>query len=214
MFVVALAVGCVEDVGKDRPVAEVQDVPASAPVAADSAAAGGLPVPALQAPSVLEIDPARSSLGALGAKITAKHPIDFEDFDGAVGLDGDTVTSVAFAAAIGTMESDHPKLTAHLKKQDFLWAERYPHATFVSTEVKYGSDQEGYTHTVTGDLTIRGKTRRVTFPANISVSATEVTAKTEFVVNRQDFEVTYPGKPDDLVQDNVVLQVAFVAARA
>ena len=46
------------------------------------------------------------------------------------------------------------------------------------------------------------------------MTPTEVTAKTEFVVNRQDFEVTYPGKPDDLVQDNVVLQVAFVAARA
>ncbi|MEQ1505108.1 MAG: YceI family protein [Myxococcota bacterium] len=206
-------VGCVEDVGKDKAVAEVAPVPvaeqpAPTPVAT---APGELPVPALAAGTPVKIDRARSAVGATGAKITAIHPITFHTFDGAVGLDGDTVTGVAFAAQIGSIEADQPKLTEHLKKPDFLDAATWPYATFGSTEVKPGAP--GGTHTVTGDLTIRGKTLRVTFPATIAVSPTEVTANTEFVVNRQDFGVTYPGKPDDLVQDNVVLKIAFVAPR-
>ena len=33
-------------------------------------------------------------------------------------------------------------------------------------------------------------------------------------IDRQDFEITYPGKPDDLIQDNVVLTLSFVAPRS
>ena len=62
-------------------------------------------------------------------------------------------------------------------------------------------------------MTIRGTTKRLTFPANVTVSATEVKAITEFVINRQDFGVTYPGRPDDLVQDNVRMNVELAAAR-
>ena len=70
------------------------------------------------------------------------------------------------------------------------------------------------THTVTGDLVIHGMTKRVTFPATITVGADTVTAKTEFVVDRRDFGVIYAGKADDLVQDNVVLQVDLVAPKS
>jgi polyisoprenoid-binding protein YceI len=207
---------CAPDPGEGKVKAEIVEtnpaaVPAAVAPAAEPSSASGLPVPAV-AGKPLPVDKARSSLGAVGAKITATHPITFHTFDGVVGVDGDNVTAVAFAAAIASLEADHPKLTVHLKKEDFLAADQFPHATFASTEVKPGG--EGGTHTVTGDLTIRGKTLRVSFPATIAVSPTEVTASTEFVINRQDFGVTYPGKPDDLVQDNVVLKVALVAPRA
>ena len=170
-------------------------------------------MPSLTAATVVPIDPARSSLGAIGAKISSQEPIDIRVFDGRVGLDAERVTGVAFAAEVASLESSKERLTEHLKKEDFLWVEKYPHATFVSTEVTDGSTTAGYTHTITGNLTIRGKTKQVSFPANIQVSPGEVTAKSEFVVNRQDFDVRYPGKPDDLVQDNVVLKIAFVAPR-
>lgn len=174
---------------------------------------GGLPVPTLSGAKVLEVSVPASSLGALGAKVTATHPITFHKFAGAVGTDGDQVSGVAFAADIASLESDAPKLTAHLKNEDFLWADRFPHATFISTAIEPGA-QDGHTHTVTGNLTIRGKTVQVKFPATLTVAPSEVTAKTEFVINRKDFDVVYPGRQDDLVQDNVVLQISFVAPRA
>jgi polyisoprenoid-binding protein YceI len=208
---------CAPDLSEGRPVATVEEVkpaaPTEAPAPAPAAVAGELPVPALTAPTVLEVDTSKSKLGALGAKISATHPLEFHDYAGSVGLDGDTVNGIAFAAAIGTLTSDNEKLTEHLKGEDFLWAEKHPHATFVSTEIKPEA-KDKFTHSVTGDLTIRGKTLRVTFPATIAVSPSDVKANTEFVVDRKAFDVVYPGKADDLVQDNVVLKIDFVAPRA
>jgi polyisoprenoid-binding protein YceI len=221
-----LALACAPDLSKDRPMAEVQpaapaaEAPAAQPNAAQPNAAqpsapqsDELVVPKLSSATILQVDKAQSKVGALGAKITATHPVDFHEFAGNVGMDGDKVTGVAFAAKIASLESDHPKLTEHLKGEDFLWAERFPLATFASTAITPGGEG-GHTHTITGDLSIRGKTVAVKFPATIEVAPNQVSAKTEFVINRKDFDVVYPGKPDDLVQDNVVMKINLVAARA
>lgn len=202
LFALALT-GCVEDVGTDKTKAIVTDVPAQEAPKAEP-----------QGTVKLEVDPSRSTLHALGAKITRKHPIDFKEFTGEVDLAGNDVVGVNFTAKVASLVADDDHLTEHLKKPDFLDATAFPTATFASTEVKAGSNQPGMTHTVTGDLTIRGQTKRVTFPAKIAVDDKEVKASTEFVINRQDFKVTYPGKPDDLVQDNVVMTIDFVAPRS
>jgi len=200
LFALAL-VGCVADVGEGKVDAVVTE---ATPGTIQAAVA-----------STFHVDTARSSIVALGAKVTATHPIEFHDYTGEVGLAADgSVASVGFVAQIATLTSDSPRLSAHLLKEDFLFAEKYPTASFASTEVKAGSGTAGATHTVTGDLTIRGKTKRVTFPASIATTSDGVTASAEFVIDRQDFEVTYQGKADNLVQDNVVLTIKFVAAPA
>ena len=81
-----------------------------------------------------------------------------------------------------------------------------------STMVAPGGEN-GATHTITGTLSIRGVSREVTFPATVAVSATEVSAQAEFSINRADFGVVYPGKPDNLIQDGVVLRLQFVSPR-
>lgn len=221
LWIAALA--CTTDVGEDKPKAEIVEVDEAGDAAADAAGdaaadagdaaaepAGAFVVPSLPG-QTYAITTDKSTLDALGAKITAKHPIKFHKFDGAIAMNGDEVSGVAFVADMASIESDAEKLTEHLKTEDFFDVAKHPVATFASTEVKPGA--EGGTHTVTGDLTIRGKTHRVTFPATLEVTPEQVSAKTEFVIDRQDFGVTYPGKPDDLVQDNVVLTVSFVAPR-
>ena len=60
---------------------------------------------------------------------------------------------------------------------------------------------------MTGDLTIRGIARQVSFPATVEVAEKTVKAKAEFSVNRQDWEIRYPGQPDDLVRDNVLIKI-------
>lgn len=204
--VLATLVACAEDVGKDKVAATVEEIPAAAPAepAAEPAAATG---------TAHAVDASKSSIRALGAKITAQHPIDFPDFSGSVTVDGDTVTAIAFEVTMATLVSDAEKLTSHLKSPDFFDIDTHPKATFASTAIQAGAEGDA-THTVTGDLTLRGTTRRVTFPAKISVASGEVSASTEFVVNRKDFGIVYPGKPDDLIQDNVALTIAFVAPRS
>lgn len=196
---------CVEDVGKGRVAAEIQEVPTeAAPAAAETPS---------ETAKVLKVDKSSSKIRALGAKITATHPIDFKDFEGEVTVDGGKVKAVTFTVTMETLESDHPKLTAHLKNEDFFDVPKFPTSTFKSVEVKEGSKAEGeWSHTVVGDFTIRGNTKRISFPANIKVDGEKVQATTEFVIDRKDFGVVFPGRPDDLVQDNVRMTISLAAA--
>ena len=206
LFALSLLVACVQDVGEGKAKAEVTEPPpAEAAAPAEKAAPAG---------AELAIDAGQSKIEALGAKITATHPVAFHDWNGTVTVDGDNVTDLQFTVQMASLESDHPKLTEHLKNEDFFDVTAHPTATFDAAEIKAGGEGEGVTHTVSGDLTIKGKTLRVTFPATVEVGADAVKANSEFTINRQDFGITYPGRPDDLVQDNVVLTVAIVAPRA
>jgi polyisoprenoid-binding protein YceI len=202
---------CAADLGEGRTTAKVEDVPTPSAAPVQATATDVLDV---TAPTVLRVDPARSQLGVIGAKITAHHPIAFPRYEGRIGLDGDTLSAIAFRADVGALTAEPAHLQEHLKKEDFLFVDRYPHATFRSEQITSGAEAADSTHTITGDLTIRGVTKRVTFPAKVEVDATEVRAATEFVIDRRDFGVVYPGKADDLVQDAVVVKVSFVAPRS
>lgn len=201
-----LLTACVEDVSKDKVEATVEEAPVEEPAVEK-------PQTPEAAGTAWAVDPAKSKLEALGAKITATHPIVFKDYSGQVTVDGDTVTGVSFTVQMATLEADHPKLTDHLKTEDFFDVASFPTAEFKSAAVKAGSETEGMTHTVSGDFTIRGQTKRITFPVKIEINGDDVHASTEFALNRQDFGVAYPGRPDDLVQDKVVLTVDFHAAK-
>jgi polyisoprenoid-binding protein YceI len=194
---------CVEDVGKGKTAATVEEAPG---VEAPDPTSG-------KALVTYSVDRSKSSVRALGAKVTATHPIDFPDYTASVSLDGEKVAAIAYEVQMATLTSDHPRLTEHLKNEDFFDVPKHPTSSFSSTSIAEGGEGEGVTHTVTGDLTIRGATKRVSFPATLTVDGSSVQAQAEFVIDRQDFAVTYPGQPDNLVQDNVVLTIAFVAPR-
>lgn len=199
--VALLLSACAADVGEGRVQATVGD---AEPTPAD-------PAPAAASAKTLTVDTTQSKLGLIGAKITAQHPIHFNQYSGEVMVDGQNVTGVHFTAQIASIESDDERLTKHLKDEEFLYAEAFPTGEFTSTGVVVGSDSAGFTHTITGNLTIRGVTKQVTFPAKIEMADGMVKATSEFVIDRQDFGVTYPGRADDLVQDNVAMQIEFVA---
>jgi polyisoprenoid-binding protein YceI len=205
--VLATMLACVEDVGKDKVKATVEDVPAAAAKKAPEPPAG-------KSVTSYKVDASKSAIRALGAKITATHPVDFKAFQGKVGLTDDKVSAVSFEVTMKDLESDHPKLTSHLLNADFFDVEKHPTSQFVSREIKQGAAEEGFTHTVTGEMTIMGTTKLITFPAKIEVGAAEVKANTEFVINRQDFGISYPGRPDDLIQDNVRMTISLVAPRS
>ncbi len=192
-----LLVACTKDVGEGKAKAKVGE----AKPAAAAPAAGGLAV-----------DPSRSKITALGAKITGKHLLEFGEWKGSVSLDGEAVSGVEFTVSVASVKSDSERLDKHLRSPDFFDVANHPEAKFVSTGVA-PAPAAGSTHSVTGNLTMRGKTKEVTFPATLKVGPEEVTASAEFVINRKDFDVSYRGKPDDLIQDNVVLKIEAVAPR-
>ena len=83
----------------------------------------------------------------------------------------------------------------------------HPEATFSSTSITSGGDGEGITHTVTGDLTLHGVTQSISFPAALQVGPGGARAKAEFTIDRQLFGVSFPGRPDDLIKDDVLIKL-------
>jgi polyisoprenoid-binding protein YceI len=154
---------------------------------------------------------ADSRLTWMGQKVTGKHEGSFSIFGGIVELVGGDATKSRVRAEIdmASLITSPDKLVGHLKSDDFFGVEKFPRATFVSTAVE--KTAAGYS--VTGNLTMHGVTRALTFPATITVSEAEVTVNAEFAINRKDFGVVYPGKPDDLIADDVALKLEIHARK-
>lgn len=154
----------------------------------------------------LTLDASRSSVGFTGAKVTDSHDGTFADFSATMQLDPEDVTksSVDVTIQMSSVQIEPDRLREHLLSSDFFDVERFPTTTFKSTRIAAGG--EGGTHTVTGNLTLHGETRSITFPATIEVEANEVRARAEFSINRKDFGITYAGMADDLIRDGVVIR--------
>jgi polyisoprenoid-binding protein YceI len=99
-----------------------------------------------------------------------------------------------------------------LKTADFFDVAKYPEANFVSTTIKPGGEN-GATHTVTGNLTLHGVTKAITFPATINVTPDVATVDSSFSINRKDFGINYAGAADNLIRDDVVLTLHVRATK-
>jgi len=215
MFVSMIALfGCF-DVAEDKVEAKVEDVPEEAAAKVGDAAPKAPEAFAPQLPGeVWPVDTSSSKVEALAAKVLNSHPILFHDFDGKVSVADGKVAGIAFEVDMASLEADVPKLTAHLKNEDFFDVPKHPKSTFVSTSVSEGSDIPDMSHTVVGTFDIHGHKKKVTFPASISLSDGAVSAKTEFALNREDFGLTYQVQTaDNLIQDKVVLTVELKASK-
>lgn len=145
-----------------------------------------------------------------GSKVTGSHKGGFTSFTGSVTVPGEDLTKATIAATIDMKSTftDNDGLTKHLLSADFFEADKYPESKFLSTSI----DQDGDKYKVTGDLTLHGVTKSITFPAMLSLADGKVMAHAEFDINRLDFGVKYPGKAEDLIRENVVIRLHIEAA--
>ncbi len=166
-------------------------------------------MPELPAGAQRSVDTASSSILFTGAKVTRSHDGSFGRFDGVVVLDGDTVLGTQFSIDLTSTVADVEKLTKHLLSKDFFHAEKYPTAQFVSSEITPASEPGAVTHDVKGVLDLHGRQRPLSFPASITVGeSTRVSAT--FDINRQNWGVSYPGSPDNLIKDDVQIRLNLV----
>jgi polyisoprenoid-binding protein YceI len=182
----------------------------STPPTAPSAATPNAAQPG--ALTTLTLDPASSRLQIVAAKITRSHDGSFKQFTGSASLAGEQVQSVSFEVDTASLETDTEKLTEHIKTKDFLDVEKFPKASFKSSSI-VAKPAGTATHEITGELTMHGVTAPISFPATIDITPDSVTGRAEIRVNRQKFGIVYPGMPDDLIKDEVVLKPLFVFLR-
>jgi polyisoprenoid-binding protein YceI len=153
---------------------------------------------------------AGSKIEFVGAKVTRKHEGAFNVFAGAIELaQSDLAHSIlSVEITMASLTSDVPKLTSHLKSADLLDVDKYPKARFRSTAIVAGGEG-GASHTITGNLELHGVTKSITFPAKAKIAGDTVEAQAEFAIRRQDFGIVYPGMPDDLIKDDVLLKLSI-----
>ena len=200
-----LSVGCKSELD-GKPVAKVGDAKGETKAAEVKPADPGAAAPAAE--RTLKVDPAASSIGFVGAKITGDHKGDFKQFTGETVVAGAVPKSVRFTIEMASVTSDADDLTAHLKNADFFDVEKFPKAEFASTLITPKSDPAA-NYEVTGDLDLHGVKKSITFPAQITVDERGAKGTTEFKINRKDFQIVYPGKPDDMIKDEVLLKISL-----
>ena len=193
----ALAVGCSKNPAENVPAAEVKTPAAAAPAL----------VPAVAKSYVF--GPETSSIDFVGSKVTGSHKGGFKKFTGELNVIGDRVVPAGNKVVIDmdSTWSDSERLTGHLKNADFFDAPKFPTATFTTTAIEKGATNT----TVTGNLTLHGVTKQISFPADLQFTNGAVSLNAEFVLIRSDFDIKYTGKADDLIRQEVVLKLKVSA---
>lgn len=195
------------DVG-DAPVAETTDVTTNE---ADTPVLTGTP---------LALDTAATRIAWKAAKVTRSHDGGFRRFDGTLYLDGEQLTGAEITIDAASIYADDERLANHLRSEEFFDVANHPEARFRATafEPLAAADTTAAaieaTHRVTGTLTMHGQTNQITFPARVAVTPEAVTADADFIIDRQQWGLTYPGQPDDLIRDEVRLLLHAVAPRS
>jgi polyisoprenoid-binding protein YceI len=143
-----------------------------------------------------------------GAKTGKKHEGGFKTLTGTATVSNNDPTAIKVEVEIdmNSTYTDTEKLTNHLKSPDFFGVKANPKSKFVSTKVEKA--KEGYK--VTGDLTLNGKTKTISFPAQVTAKDGELTVTAEFPINRHDWGISY-GK--GMIFDEVALKVKVTAKK-
>lgn len=152
-----------------------------------------------------------SEVKFVGSKVTGSHAGGFKTFKGHFTIkDGAPVgNDHKVVIDMNSTYSDSDKLTAHLKNADFFDVEKFPESTFDVTEIKKDSDTA---YTVSGNFTLHGVTKNISFPATVSQNGDKVNINSKFDIKRKDFKIEYAGKADDLIRDEVVIELKLEAA--
>ena len=156
------------------------------------------------------ISPTTSKIEWVGTKTGGKHNGGFKDFSGKIAPTTGELTASTISVDIVTSSiySDTPKLTQHLKSPDFFGVDTYPKASFVSSKIESAADGSN-THKITGELTLHGVKKEISFPAKIDESGANVKLSSTFKIDRQDFGISYgKGKVNDEVTIKLTVEVS------
>ncbi len=198
-MVLLLALAACSSQTDQKPAATVKDGKAASPVT---------PATGKAAP----LDVGVSKIGFIGAKVSGDHEGSFGEFTGEAMIDGDKPTGVSITVKTESLVAAPQKLADHLKSPDFFDVQAFPTAKFTSTAITAKADGDS-THVIEGSLELRGVSKTIAFPAQVTVTATGASGKAEFSINRKDFGIEYPGMTDDLIKDNVVLKLDLAFRR-
>jgi len=166
-------------------------------------------------------DPTHSRFGfvarhAMVTKVRGR----FNEFEGGFEIDADTPSaSSAWLVIQGkSVDTNNEQRDEHIRTNDFLALDEYPEITFRSS----GIEGEGEDFKVTGDLTVRGVTREVTFDVTFLGAVLDPWGNTRIgfegstVIRRKDWGVSWNHAIEAggvMVSEKVTLEFEIAAVK-
>ena len=154
------------------------------------------------------LDPARSTATLRSKSMWGLAPVKgvFRDLEGSgtVSAAGEVTGSIALAAA--SLDTKNKKRDTHLRSADFFLAEKYPAITFsVGTLVPAS---EGVT--ISGTLTVRDRSRPISFPATVAQAGdSEVALDATVQVDRSEFGLTWNKMGMTSMNNTITIHAVF-----
>jgi polyisoprenoid-binding protein YceI len=212
----------------------------NAPESAQTTATEAKEVPAEGASDqTFVIQTADSKIEWVGTKVSGYHSGEVPIQSGQLMVKDNGVASGTFVLDLANISVTGPKesktemndkLLGHLKSADFFEVEKFPTGTFEITRVVPFTDPiteadderqkdiskyrvSNPTHKVSGNLTLKGVTKNIEFPAKITVSGNTAEAIAKFNIDRTAWNIVYPGKTDDLIRNDVHLGISIKATK-
>jgi polyisoprenoid-binding protein YceI len=147
----------------------------------------------------LKVNTAESKLAWVGTKPSGSHTGTINIKNGNIKLaKGKSIVGGNFTIDMNSMEctdlqgKSKEGLIGHLKSADFFDVTKNPTAKFeIASAEALPDDANGATHKITGNLTMRGVSNSISFPAKVSVSKNTVTAEANFNIDRTQWGMTY-----------------------
>lgn len=172
------------------------------------------------------VNPSKSTLKWLAKKVTGQHDGTVDVKSGSLTVSGDQITGGEFVLDMTTIKvadikdaETNAKLVGHLNSDDFFSTATHKEATFKITKVVAKKGENGATHEITGDLTIKGITHSITFPAKVTLLKSGFIALAKFSIDRTKWDVKYgssnfvAGIGDKAIYDDVEFDLYITSAK-
>ena len=169
--------------------------------------------------SELKVDTQKSKVYWTGKKVTGEHTGYVNIEEGTVVVKDGAPQTAHIKMDMNSIEDTDlegewkDKLVGHLKSDDFFSVEKYPVATFKVKSFK----KSGTQHTVVGDLSIKGITHEISFPADVKVEDGLLTANGTAKIDRTKWDIRYgsgkffDGLGDKMIYDDFEIKFELVA---
>lgn len=156
------------------------------------------------------IDSEKSVINWTASKVSGKHNGTVKLKSGSVSAKGDSITGGRIVIDLPTIANldlegtpYKAKLEGHLKDTDFFEVGKFPEGFFEIASIT-PTEKDGLE--ARGNLTLKGISKGITFPVTVVFeNGKPVSAKGTAKINRQQWGIVYKGMPDDLINDEIIL---------
>ncbi len=166
----------------------------------------------------LSVSVDNSTVKWVGSKVGGSHNGTISLSEGNIIMEEGILTGGSFVIDMTSISNDDlkggskEKLEGHLKSDDFFGVEKYPTAKFeITSAIPQGSGK----YKVIGNITIKGTTKEIKFPATVEKVGEGYTANADITIDRSEFDVRYgsgsffDGLGDKVIYDDFQLSVSL-----